>query len=580
MAKPDKKLQSDILVIGGGLAGCLAAIRAKELLGEKGTVIMVDKSYAGRSGQSTFAAGILTAFDPDLDDLSEWLGELITFGEYLNDQEWCRKLLTEGMEAVRLIDGWAGETGIKVFHKNEDGSFYRRQSRGHYKTKHLVIQALPLMEMLRKKAVRAGVRVVDRVMITDLVMEDGVPKGALGLAYREKLIYFFPAKAIIVAASGSGFKATFLGHQSLTGDLQAAAFRAGVVMRNMEQYAANTTSRHFDIHGLNLFVSVGGKFINRLGEDFMPAYNPTLGSRARLQDLVLAFCREAAEGRGPVYLDMRKASERDRTLCREVLPETFLLWDRAGIDPFAEPLEWIPSSYATCISGGGIHTTTSCETNLASLFAAGDITCIPPHGTYSIGGINLAFCTVSGRQAAESAASAVSGRPDEDGLSLEKLCADYINPVLSFLDGPRSVSVDGFVKGIQGLIIPTEAGYLKTPAKLAECMEEADRLEREDLPRLGAVDSHGLLRVLECRSMVTLAKLMIKASLLRTESRGFHFRQDYPMTDNVNWLKWLLLSRKGDKAGADDITFSTVDVPTPYMRPEADYSVPPGVRRI
>lgn len=581
MLGPDKSVKADVVVVGGGIAGCLAAITAKEALGEPGSVVLVDKGYVGRSGQSPFAAGIFTAFDPEFDDLDTWLQEIITWGEFLNDQAWCKKLLTESMAVAKMLDTWATEDGIKVFEKYPDGASIRRQSRGHYHTKHLIIHSLPLMQMLRRRAVRAGVEVFDRVMVTDILTDiDNVPRGVLGIAYRDNQVYYFEATAIVLAASGSGFKSTFLGHQSLTGDLQAAALEAGAVLRNMEQYASNTTARQFDIHGLNLFVSIGGKFINRLGEDFMFRYHPILGSRARLQDLVLAFCREVIEGRGPIYLDMRGASPEDRRLCREILPETFLLWDRAGIDPFKQPLEWMPASYATLISGGGLHINIACETNLPHLFAAGDITCIPPHGTYSIGGLNMAFCAVSGRQAGESAARLCSEERDHAAKPVpQEMIADRMSEFLAYLDGPRTLHVKDVVRRIQELIVPLEAGYLKSPNRLESCLQEADRIEKEDLGRLGASCGHELVRVLECRSMVRVAQAMVKASLLRTESRGFHFRQDYPLTDNVNWFKWLMVVRLRGTRGVDGLCTYTESVPTPYYRPQEDYSLPPGIRR-
>ncbi len=580
MLRPDNTFDAEVLVIGGGIAGCMAAIRAKELLGEEKPVILVDKGYVSRSGQSPLAAGILTAFNPEEDDLERWLEEIITWGEYLNDQEWCRKFLLDGWPMVETIEGWALESGVEVFRKDEQGRFLRRQSRGHLHSRHLLINALPLMTMLRQRAAKAGVVILDRVMVTDIVMESGRPTGVLGLALRKSRIFHIRSKAFILAASGSGFKATFIGHQGLTGDLQSAALEAGVNLRNLEQYASNTTARDYDIHGLNLFVSIGGVFVNGKGEDFMPRYHPELGSRARLQDLALAFCREVLEGRGPIYLDMRTATPADQQLCREICPETFMLWDRAGVRPFEELLEWIPSSYATLISGGGIHIDTECRTNIDRIFAAGDITCIPPHGTYSFGGVNMSFCPVSGLQAAESAVKSVQELTgDQSNGDNKELLAERIREMLVPLDRSSKSSSHDFVRKVQQLIVPAEAGLLKTPERLQSCLNEAERLEQEELPELGASTGHELMRVLECRSMIRLAQAMVTASWLRTESRGFHFRQDHPLTDNVDWLKWIMISRRPGVRGVEGIRHEIEEVQTPYHQPPEDYSTPPGVRR-
>jgi succinate dehydrogenase / fumarate reductase, flavoprotein subunit len=579
MLKPDKTFNADVVVVGGGIAGCMASIRAKELLGSDHDVFLVDKGYVSRSGQSPFAAGILTAFNPDEDDYDKWMEEIVSWGEYLNDQNWCHKFFLESWPMVKRLDNYGMDAGEEVFRKDEKGKFIRRQSRGHLQSKHLLINALPMMKMLRERAMKIGVQVFDRVMVTDIVMKEGQLRGILGLSLREEKTCYFKSKTLILCASGSGFKATFIGHQGLTGDLQSAALEAGVQLRNLEQYASNTTAKDYDIHGLNLFVSIGGVFRNGQGEDFMPHYHPELGSRARLQDLALAFCREVMEGRGPIYLDMKAASRDDQVLCREICPETFMLWDRAGVKPFDEALEWIPSSYATLISGGGIHINSECETNLHRIYAAGDITCIPPHGTYSFGGVNMSFCPVSGLQAAESASifcREVLSLPED---SEKGILSDLLMGILEPLDRPNRRSTHDFVRKVQQLIVPMEAGLLKAPNRLQACVEEADRLEMEELPNLGGKTGHELMRVLECRSMIRLAQAMVTASSLRTESRGFHFRQDYPRTDNVNWLKWIMISRKPGNRGCGGIDHRLEEVPTPYFRPKEDYSIPPGVRR-
>ncbi|MBI4318439.1 MAG: FAD-binding protein, partial [Chloroflexi bacterium] len=220
-------VQSDVLVIGGGLAGCLAAIEASRVLGDGAKVTVVDKSRIGRSGQSPFAAGIFTVFDPDEDDMDVWLNEMIVWGEYINDQAWCRQLFEQTKPIVLDIDQWGSKYGKQVYEKDANGKFVRRKSRGHLNTKHNVVNSLPQMDTLRRKMVESKVNIVDRVMITDLVQMDGSTVGAVGFNYWNDNTYYFHAKTIILAASGSGFKSVFIGHRNLTGDIQAAAFEAG-----------------------------------------------------------------------------------------------------------------------------------------------------------------------------------------------------------------------------------------------------------------------------------------------------------------------------------------------------------------
>ena len=129
MKSADKRIACDVLVIGGGLAGCLAALQAKEALGPHGKVAIIDKGFLSYSGQSAFAAGIWTFFDPDQDDLDLWLEEIITSGEYLNDQLWCRQIYDLGHVVARKLDRWGTEVGETIFEKNDKGEMIRRKSR-------------------------------------------------------------------------------------------------------------------------------------------------------------------------------------------------------------------------------------------------------------------------------------------------------------------------------------------------------------------------------------------------------------------------------------------------------------------
>ena len=237
----------DVIVVGGGLAACLAAIRSKQGLGARGKVALIDKGYAGYSGQTPFAAGVFLAYDPGQHKLEEWLLEIIRAGDFLNDQEWCKITLEKSLEAVQFLNQCAADKGLEAFRKNSDGSFFRNQSRGHQNTNHLIGSFASIMKVLRKVVQATGVEIFDRVMITDILVENGLPSGLLGLAHREQKLYLFNAGVYILAASGSGFKSVYQGHQALTGDLQAAALEAGIVLRNLEQYYANTTSRYLVI---------------------------------------------------------------------------------------------------------------------------------------------------------------------------------------------------------------------------------------------------------------------------------------------------------------------------------------------
>lgn len=569
-----QNIHCDVLVIGGGLAGCLAALEAKKELGPEGRVVIVDKGYLSRSGQSPFAAGIWTFFDPEQDSLDQWMEEVITWGEFLNDQAWCQQLFSLGHVVAKQLDDWATQLGKQIFRKDEYGKMIRRRSRGHDYTRHVVIDSLAMMDTLRKRLQQDGVQIVDRVMITELFCGAESMRGAAGFNYRQEETYLFHSPVVILSASGSAFKSIFMGHRNLTGDLQAEALEQGVILTNMEQFYSNTVCRDYDTHGMNLYVGVGGKFLNGRGEEFMPDYHQ-LSNRAPLQNLNLAFAREVAEGRGPIYLDITSASAEDRKLCREVLPESFRIWDRAGRNPFDGMIPWVSSLRGTCAGGGGIKIDLNCRTNRPGLFAAGDICWIGPHGTYSIGGVNIGFTSVSGYVAGQQAAifqkNLANQEPKVSVGELKERFRQRLKP-LTITEGVNSADA---IRKLQEVIVPYQVAYFKNAETLKQAYEELEQLEIEVLPRVIAYNSHELVAAVEVVNMVKLAKVMVQSSLAREESRGFHFRVEHPYTDNVNWLKLILVQQGEDRK----ISLWTEQVETPYVQPKDQRSLPPGAKR-
>ncbi len=577
MKTVDRRITSDVLVIGGGLAGCLAALEAKEALGREGKVAVVDKGFLSRSGQSPFAAGIWTYFDPDQDDMNLWLEEIVTSGEYLNDQLWCKQLFELGHIVALKLDRWATELGQSVFLKDEKGRMIRRQSRGHHYSRHVIIHSLPMMDTLRKKLIQSGVEIYDRIMITDLSCHREGMLGVAGFNYQQNTTHLFLAPAVILAASGSGFKATYMGHRNLTGDLQVAAFEEGAALTNMEQFYSNTVARDFDIHGLNLYVGVGGRFLNGLNQEFMWDYHPELGNRAPLQYLTIAFSHEVAEGRGPIYLDITQASQKDQDLCRQILPESFRIWDRAGVSPFATKVPWMMALRGTCAGGGGIKTDLDCQTNIKGLYGAGDICWIGPHGTYSFGGINIGFTSVSGYLAGQKAARyRKSFGPVDETKLLEKDLKERLRQRMAPLTRSRGKEPEEALLLLQETIVPYTVSYLKNAQTLNEALSRLTLLEKEVLPRLVVHSTHDLVKAIEVENMIKLSRMMLRASLLREESRGFHFRKEFPYTDNEHWLRRILL-----KKGPHDTLVTEMEmVDTPFVKPKESKSLPPGVKRV
>jgi len=549
----------DVLIAGGGTAGCFAAIKAAE---KKRHVILVDKGYVARSGCSPFAAGAINICYPD-DDKDRWFEEIVTRGEYLNDQEWVKIQLAEAYDRNVELHNWGKDYGQQVLVEDENGDFIRRQGRGNIHTRTNVINALPMVDTLRRKSRDTGVKLVERVMLTHLILQNGRAVGVLGLHCRTGESYLFLAKAIVLSAGGCGFKGFFIGHRNLTGEGQYMAMRAGGHLRNLDQAMSNTTSRKIDIHGLSLMVGLGGRFLNAEDEEFMLRYDPEVGSRARLTRVVVGMAKEVDAGRGPIYFDLTRVKPDDQKLLRHILPEGFRAFERLGINPFEHKIEWIPAFKGTLAHGGGIHIDTTCATNIPGLYSAGDTSCTPEHGTWSITGLNLSFCFVSGARAGIYAADwAVQQSDVKLSNENENTIHSYIEELTAPAKRNSGITPDQLNYELLEVLIPYPVAYLRDEKSLQGALDRIRSLIDEKLPRVYAKSTHELVKAFEIQSMLAIAEAIVASVKYRKESRGFVFRQDFPLTDNIDWLKWITVTMENEK-----IKVWAQDFPTPYLEP-------------
>jgi succinate dehydrogenase/fumarate reductase flavoprotein subunit len=553
-----KTVTADVLIIGGGLAGAWAAIKAREAGRE---VVLIDKGKIGRSGSSVFAAGSLNICFPQ-DDKQVWLNEIVERGEYLNDQEWVRLQLNQTYPNVMELDALGKRYGMKVLERGEDGEPVRKRARGNIHTFTTVINALPMMDTLVVRLKELGIPLYERVMAVDLLEEGGRVCGAVGLGYRENTFYTFLAKAVVMAAGGCGFKSFFMGHKNLTGEGQAMAYDKGAVFRNLDQAMSNTTAKALDIHGLSLMVGLGGRFLNKDDKEFMWEYEPEVGNRARLTKLTVAMAKEAGAGRAPLYLDLRQVAPADQGLLRKILPEGFKAFSSMGLDPFRQKIEWIPAFQGSNAHGGGIAIDTRCATNLPGLYAIGDSSCTPEHGTWSITGLNLAFCFVSGLQAGTHAANDAAHVDLPDRRKMTRAAKRVTARALAPLDRLHGLAPEEVTRKIQETIIPYDVCYLRNQERLEIALEKMARLRREEVPKISANSAHSLMKALEVPPMALIGEMILRSALYRKESRGFQYREDFPLTDNIDWLKWIMVKKEGD-----EMRVWAEEFPTPYVNP-------------
>ncbi|MBI4317973.1 MAG: FAD-binding protein [Chloroflexi bacterium] len=536
-----KTVKADVLVIGGGLAGTWAAVRAADFTDN---VVLVDKAQVSRSGASTSAAGVMLAPMPG-DDLQAWLEELVERGDFLADQDWVQVMLTDQIARIQEMESWGTD-----FEREADGSLARIVGRGHVNTRMLMFHGQKMMEMMRKQVLKKKVKLVERVAVTDLLTSDGLHPtqgkavGAVGFDCRSGEPYVFEAKATVVSTGCIHPKRGGMYVDNINGDGHGMGFRAGADLIGVEFNTAGHLQgwgRRYWFACLNMIQNLGAKFVNARGERIMAKYDPALMERSLLSTLTQAFCKEVLEGRGPIYCDMRDFTPEGIARFRRVVPRAMLIFDKLGVDLNKDVVELTPFNgvFGTC-GDGGLWVNTYCESSIPGLYGAGGATKILPHGTYSVGGVNLAYCCVSGHRAGENAANyaKVFGQVPVQQDQAQALLDQTFAP----LEREAGVRPDDVFDRVMETTVPAEYSTFKHEKRINKVLAQLEDIKGA-LTGLSAPNPHELVKAHEARNYVQCAELVFKAALERTESRGSHYREEYPYRDDDNWLKWIVLRR-------------------------------------
>lgn len=542
-------LETDLLVVGGGVAGTMAAIPALEaglkvVICEKGKVL----DHCGSIG-----CGVdhyLTVMDtgPEWDTPAFLLRHVPELTDYIVDMAVAGRVIHEMPRIFRKIESFGVD-----FRDRKTGDYYRLRSFGLPGTYHINFDGTDFKKHLGERVRKGKATVLMRTMVVQLLVKDGRAYGALAFNFRTGEWFAIRAKAVVLAAgdvnrisrnaSGLAFDSWHFPYN--TGDAQAMAYRAGAALANMESVEATLTPKGFSTQGLNALVSLGAYFVNKSGERFMFRYDKR-GENARRAVLADAVINEYLLGNGPVYLDCRHLPQEmlDRMeytlqVDRYTLPA---FYKQKGVN-FREELVEISVSELSIrrsgvyFRGSGLAVDVNAETSVEGLFAAGDCATVS-------GGISGA--AVLGHIAGEGVVARVrasTGAPPEiDPRAIEALrvgAAGHLGrqdgmPWRQFEDETRQTVTDYI-------------GVRRTDKGLRLALDTLCALAKRE-PQLAAGDLHGLMRVHEAKNIRQNAEIMATASLARHETRtgSAHWRLDYPETDERNWRKFVLVERGSD----------------------------------
>lgn len=540
----------DVIVVGAGGAGLMAAVQ----LAGVADVAVISKLYPSRSHTGAAQGGICAALGNSEEDHWQWhMFDTVKGGDYLTDQDAAEVLAREAIDAIVEME----HMGLP-FSRTPDGKIAQRRFGGHTRnfgegpvmrscyaadrTGHAILQTL------YQQGIKHNLNFFDEFQMLDVLISDGQACGVVALQIRTGELHIFHAKAVIFATGGYGrcFSVTS-NALALTGDGVAIPWRRGIPLEDMEMFQFHPTG----IYKLGILLSEaargeGGIVRNVEGEAFAKRYAPTLADLAPRDMMSRFIYQEVKEGRGlgpnkdAVHLDLRHIPYEVQ---ESKLPDiTEFIRVYLGVDPTKEMALIQPTAHYAM---GGIPTdldgrvlVNNTET-LPGFYAAGECACVSVHGANRLGTNSLVDLVVFGRRAGKHAAEFIKTAElpplpvDADAYS-----RDQVARLLSKQSGPTE-KVGAIRQTLQTEMFD-KAGVVRTDRGLREMTTILDELKL----RYGrvAIDDHtrtfntDLLEALELGYLLDLSECIVAGALGRTESRGAHYREDYPDRDDQNWL--------------------------------------------
>jgi succinate dehydrogenase / fumarate reductase, flavoprotein subunit len=557
----------DVLVIGAGLAGQRAALAAAE---EGVSVGIVSKVHPVRSHSNAAQGGINAALQEG-DSWESHAFDTVKGSDYLGDQDAIEIMCREAPEEILHLE----HLGV-TFHRNEEGRLGTRafggasQARTYYVAD---ITGQAIMHVLYEQLMKHSELIsrYEEYFTTDLVLDDdGNCVGAVLRNIADGSMELFEAENVILATGGNGqvWQPT-TNALICTGDGIAMAYRAGAPLMDMEmiQYHPTTLAKK----GFLITEGARGEgahLLNAQGERFMERYAPNKMELASRDVVSRAEQTEINEGRGfpdgTVALDITVVP---RKRIHEALREIVLVGrDFAGVDITQEPIHIKPGNHYTM---GGVKTDTNGATSIPGLYAAGEAACVSVHGGNRLGANSLLDTLIFGRRSGQHAAARAkrveTGRPALSALAdAERELAELVGRER----GSRRVSE---IRRELGETMDKHIAVFRTGAGIEEALETVKRLQEEAktayIDDRGAVFNQDVLGAIELGFMLDCAECTCVAALHRTESRGAHYRTDFPERNDDEWLKHIDVTRDSD---GPQISYSPVTI-TQWQPTERTY---------
>ncbi len=538
----------DVLIIGGGGTGLRAAIEARE---RGADVLVVSKSRVGY-GTNTYvskAAFSATGWGDPQDGPDVHLKDTVIGGRFLNDQKLVAVMAQEAGSQIPFLEKYG------VNFSKKEGKIRVVRAAGHSFARHVHAErrvGSELIHPLKAYAKGMGVRFGDRVFMTRLFHSGGRIAGASGVT-EDGIFKIFAAKCVILATGG--FANIYLHTNNapgITGDGQALAFELGLPIKDMEFvqfYPTATGKLGRSILLYEVFVlGAGAKLKNARGEDIVGKHalsDPMVLTRDRLARAIMREIAEGLDVEGGVIMDLSPIPEAKMAKLHPLLPS------KRSVDRKAFVVS--PTAHF-CM--GGVIIDKNAKTSVPGLFAAGEVGA-GIHGANRLAGNALSevftMGYIAGRRASLKAKEVGTEEMPQDEIAAEK---DRLESLLIH-GGQTPKTLSRLLKEVMW----QKSGIVRHRDSLEEALQRIEAFRSPD-SKSQVTKWAQLIRYLEFQNMLLISEMVCRAALFRTESRGSHYRRDYPEEDNNNWLKNIVL-RKADSGMRLESVPVSLDVVAP-----------------
>ncbi|MBW4670862.1 MAG: succinate dehydrogenase/fumarate reductase flavoprotein subunit [Cyanomargarita calcarea GSE-NOS-MK-12-04C] len=544
-------LEHDVIIVGGGLAGCRAAVEIARK-NPKLNVAVVAKTHPIRS-HSVAAQGGMAASLRNVDEADSWEAhafDTVKGSDYLADQDAVEILTREAPDVVIDLE----HMGV-LFSRLPDGRIAQRAFGGHShnrtcyaadKTGHAILHEL--VNNLR----RFGVQIYEEWYVMRLILEEGQAKGLVMFRIEDGQIEVVRAKAVMFATGGYGrvYNTTSNDYASC-GDGLAMTALAGLPLEDMEFVQFHPTG----LYPVGVLISEavrgeGAYLINSEGDRFMANYAPSRMELAPRDITSRAIAYEIRAGRGVhqdgtaggsfVYLDLRHMGK------EKIMSRVPFCWEEAhrlvGVDAVTQPMPVRPTIHY-CMGGIPVNTDGQVRSGsqgfVEGFFAAGETSCVSVHGANRLGSNSLLECVVYGKRTGAAIAQYVQNRklPTIDEQRYIKEAKEQIQ---ALLDQPGQYRINQVRQAFQDCM--TEyCGVFRTEELMQEGLRQLQDFQGQYsqiyLDDKGSCWNTELVEALELRSLMVVGQMILASANNRRESRGAHFREDYSQRDDTNFLR-------------------------------------------